>query len=266
MAKVKAILFVFFMAFFLTACTQVKLSNYDSTNPLIISHRGSPLTFPEHSFAGYDDAIVKGTYFIEQDLILSKDNKLVVSHDDNLMRILGVNRNISDSNYLQLSNYRFTNGEQLHLLNDVFERYSNAINYVIETKFNQTNSFHTMERELIALIEKHRLEKNVILQSYSIDSLNFMYEKSKKIPQMLILDEAKSNKLQEALVNVPEHIQIITISSNYLTPTAVKLIHDTGRLAMTYNLDSYDQLNYGTQVKIDGFFTNDTKKAYDKKN
>lgn len=266
MTKRKIFSLVALMALFLSACTQVKLSNYNSDNPLIISHRGSPLTFPEHSFAGYDDAIAQGSKFIEQDLILSKDNTLVVSHDDNLMRSLAINRNISDSNYSQLSKYRFSNGEQLHLLNDVFERYSNKINYVIETKYNSKDTHHTMENELITLIKKQQLEKNIILQSYSIKSLNYMYEQEKNIPQMLILDEPKSKNLKEALVNIPEHIQFIAISSNYLNPSAVKRIQATGRLAITYNLDSHAQLKYGTQVKIDGFFTNDTKKAIEKTN
>lgn len=56
---------------------------------LIASHRGTPMKFPEHSFAGYDYAIKHGGKYIEQDIILSKDGHLVDSHDNNLKRTLG---------------------------------------------------------------------------------------------------------------------------------------------------------------------------------
>lgn len=155
LAQVKAFLVVF-DGIFLMDCTQIQLSNYNCPTQLIISHRGSLLTFPGYFFARYDDALVKSN------LLLRKTNKPVVSHDDNLMSISSVNRNISDSNYLQLSKYHFKNGEQIHLSNDVFERYSNDINSVVETKFHPKKLFYTMERELIVLIEKYRFEKNVI--------------------------------------------------------------------------------------------------------
>lgn len=48
-----------------------------------------------------------------------------------------------------------------------------------------------------------------------------------------------------------------------MTPKAVKLIHGIARLAMTYTLDSYDQLIYEVFVKTDDFSTKDNKKETD---
>lgn len=41
----------------------------------------------------------QGTDMLEIDLHMTKDEKVVVSHDNNLLRVTGVDVNISDLNY-----------------------------------------------------------------------------------------------------------------------------------------------------------------------
>ena len=57
----------------------------------VYSHRGSagPL---EHSFQAYDDAINAGSHNIEQDIVISSDGVLYVSHDIAALSMTG-NRN-----------------------------------------------------------------------------------------------------------------------------------------------------------------------------
>ncbi len=49
--------------------------------PAVHAHRGAPLVFPENTLAGFRHAIEAGADFIELDLGVSSDAKLVVSHD-----------------------------------------------------------------------------------------------------------------------------------------------------------------------------------------
>jgi glycerophosphoryl diester phosphodiesterase len=53
----------------------------DGQAPLIIGHRGAAGLFPEHTIAGYREAIQDGADCIEPDLVMTKDGVLVDRHD-----------------------------------------------------------------------------------------------------------------------------------------------------------------------------------------
>lgn len=61
--------------------------------------------FPENSMSAFENAARHG-YGIELDIRLSKDNKIVVFHDDNLKRMCGVDRKVSDLTLAELKELR----------------------------------------------------------------------------------------------------------------------------------------------------------------
>jgi glycerophosphoryl diester phosphodiesterase len=68
----------------ISACATVAGLSYKTLNgqkPLILAHRGSPGTLPEHTLEGYKLAIEQGADFIEPDLVLTKDGVLVARHE-----------------------------------------------------------------------------------------------------------------------------------------------------------------------------------------
>lgn len=67
-----------------------------------MAHRGDPFYFPENSLAGYHSAIAAGAKFIETDIHLTADEVPVLSHDDSLNRVAGVEASLFDLTYRQL--------------------------------------------------------------------------------------------------------------------------------------------------------------------
>ena len=53
----------------------------DGKAPLVIGHRGSAGSLPEHTIEGYKLAIDQGANFIEPDLVLTKDGVLIARHE-----------------------------------------------------------------------------------------------------------------------------------------------------------------------------------------
>lgn len=49
--------------------------------PLVIGHRGASGYLPEHTLEGYAKAIELGADFIEPDLVLTKDGKMIARHE-----------------------------------------------------------------------------------------------------------------------------------------------------------------------------------------
>jgi len=58
--------------------------------PLVIAHRGASGYLPEHTFAAKQLAHEMGADYLEQDVVASRDDKLVVLHDIHLDRVTDV--------------------------------------------------------------------------------------------------------------------------------------------------------------------------------
>lgn len=54
--------------------------------PRVIAHRGNSKFYPENTIEAFLSAVENGSDVIETDLHLTKDNKLIISHDDTLER------------------------------------------------------------------------------------------------------------------------------------------------------------------------------------
>ncbi|WP_141691166.1 glycerophosphodiester phosphodiesterase, partial [Brochothrix thermosphacta] len=135
---------------------------------------------------------------------------------------------------------------------------------VIETK-QSGNKNHLMENELLNVVNGYNLENNIILQSFSLESLNYKNKKDNTIPQMLLLDDKKSENINTIIDTIPTNVKIITLSGNKMNKKTVDVIKKTDRLAMAYTLNTKTQIEKARQLKLDGFFTNETERALENK-
>ena len=55
-----------------------------SSPPLVIAHRGASGERPEHTRAAYELAVEQGADFIEPDLVMSRDGRLIVRHENEI--------------------------------------------------------------------------------------------------------------------------------------------------------------------------------------
>lgn len=150
-----------------------------------IAHRGDNQLgkYVEHSYQAYDHALVNHADYLELDVQKTKDGILVISHDNNLGRIFGVDKDIGETNFNELRKYRNRADEPLHTLQEVFSRYKNDtnLNFMIETK--NENTMVGMEKQLVRLIKKNKLENRVLFESFSSPSLHLLSKLAPEIPR-----------------------------------------------------------------------------------
>ena len=64
--------------------------------PLIVAHRGYRAKYPENTLVAFEAAIEAGADMIELDVLLTKDRKAVVIHDESLDRTTSGQGPVSD--------------------------------------------------------------------------------------------------------------------------------------------------------------------------
>lgn len=102
-----------------------------------IAHRGlfnNDECLPENSIPAFKKAVEQG-YGIELDVQMTTDGKLVVFHDDNLQRMCGINKLLTECSYDELSAYRLgKSDEKIPLFDDVLQVIDGKVPLVIEIK------------------------------------------------------------------------------------------------------------------------------------
>lgn len=101
------------------------------------AHRGlhdNETDRPENSIAAFAYA-VENNYGIELDVQLSKDNKLLVFHDDDLKRVCGVDGKIADYTFEELREFRLLGTEEkIPLFTEVLEVINGEVPLIVELK------------------------------------------------------------------------------------------------------------------------------------
>ena len=110
-----------------------------SIKPDIMAHRGSTKNSFENTLEAVNEAIENEAEFVEIDVVLTKDNVVVLSHDHNLKRLTGEKIIIENLNFDELKNYKIKDKKSLKEydfidLKTVIEKTSGKIKLNIELK------------------------------------------------------------------------------------------------------------------------------------
>ena len=78
----------------------------------IIGHRGAAGLAKENTLASIEAAIKNKVDGIEFDIYVTKDNQIVLSHEDNLLRTFSIDKNLSSLSLKQIT--RLNNRRHKH--------------------------------------------------------------------------------------------------------------------------------------------------------
>lgn len=143
----------------------------DRKKPIIIGHRGAASLAPENTLASFKKAWEKGAEMVELDVHRTKDGHLVVIHDDKVDRTTdgkGLVKNLTLKEIKALDagswfSYEFK-GEKVPTLEEVMDWSCGKIYLDIEVK--NSTQYPGIEKDIAGLIEKKKMEKDVIVTSF----------------------------------------------------------------------------------------------------
>ncbi len=128
---------------------------------LLSGHRGYRDGEVENTWKAFQRAIDEKVDFVEFDVKQTSDGVLVVYHDEFLKRLLHVNKRIGKVSWQELQGYAYDDGQHVLSLDDFFTKSKGKIKPMLEIKARG------IEKQLLSLIEKHGLDRDIIIQSFS---------------------------------------------------------------------------------------------------
>ncbi len=150
----------------------------------IWAHRGCSQIYPENTMLSFSKAAkIEGLTGIELDIQLTKDNRIVVCHDEKVDRTTDGIGEVRNYTLKELKKLRIDAGngtyEKIPTIEEVLDllenRMMNGLKLNIELK-NSRIPYDGMEEKIIELIHGRNLQKNVVYSSFNALSLQKIRE------------------------------------------------------------------------------------------
>jgi glycerophosphoryl diester phosphodiesterase len=159
---------------------------------LKVGHRGARAYEPENTLRSFQKAIELGADALELDVRKTKDAQLVVIHDADVKRTTNGKGLVIDLTMEQIKSLSAEKGEKIPTLEETLAFLDKKVKVFVELKEAG------IEEQVLALVRKKALKKNVIIVSFLEDTLRKVRELDDEVETGLIYAKHK-NPLKAAL-------------------------------------------------------------------
>lgn len=151
----------------------------------VAGHRGDLYNYFENTKTAFIKAYEAGADMIETDVRLTKDNHLVLMHDETVNRTTNGTGKVEDMTLEQIKELNAGNvltPESIPTLNELLE-WAQPLNLTLNLEIKEYFSKETEERcarcidDTIALVEAYGLRNRVVINSFDAAVLEYVYKK-----------------------------------------------------------------------------------------
>lgn len=223
---------------------------------LNIAHRGASKRAAEHSVEAYELALRQGAHILELDLRSTRDRVLVVAHDRDLERTLGIQASLAALSWAELSALA---GERAPLrLDAVLARFPDA-------RFNLELKDESLDgaRVLAQLLAELGAEERVLVASAHREVLEEFREACRgAVPTSAstseVLDYRLCYLLGQSCASPFAALQLPPLDWLGLThPSFIRHAHDRGLVVHFWTVDDEARMRSLIAAGADGIMTND---------
>ncbi len=144
----------------------------------VVGHRCAAGEALENTLSALKQAIQDGADIVEVDVQATRDGVLVLAHDENLYRIAGVDLNVREATWEEVSRVKLPNGERVARLDEFLEHIVDVIPAFIEVK-------HPEDTPLV-LEAVRGFEEWIAIISFHDDAIAQVRRRAPSIPVGLI--------------------------------------------------------------------------------
>lgn len=220
----------------------------------ITAHRGSSGSAPENTMASLYAAVEEMADWAEIDVQETKDGVAVVCHDENLRRVAGVNRNLSDMTFAEVQaldagswfsdEYK---GEPIPSLEEVMEYAKGRLKLNIEIKYLGVDS--SLPGKVGRLVTAWEMEEQCIITCTNMGYLRQIKEENPGIRTGYIIPAAYGAYYRN------DDVDVISIRSGFVTPKLVTLAHEEGKSIHAWTVNDKAELERMRILAVDNVIT-----------
>ncbi|MFD6207343.1 glycerophosphodiester phosphodiesterase [Peribacillus sp. NPDC060253] len=241
-----------------------------------IAHRGASGYAPEHTIPSYQlGEQMKGDY-IEIDLQMTKDGRLIAMHDEKVDRTTNGTGLVKDltlaeikkldagtwfnEKYPQMAKKSYE-GLVVPTLEEVFKKFGRQANYYIETK--SPDVYPGMEEELLKVLKDYKMvdskgrTKNVLIQSFSQESLLKVHDMNPKLPLVQLFSYKNQATISdEELDTIKEYAIGVGPNFNKVDGQYVEMVRNHDLQFHPYTVNERADMKKALEWGATGLFTN----------
>ena len=187
---------------------------------LLFAHRGvhNNINIPENSIKSFKQAI-KNNLNIELDIQLTKDNVLVVFHDNNLKRMTDIDKNLNELTYSKIKNIKLLNtNETIPTLKEVLNIINSKV--ILDIEIKDTKKVDIVCKKLVE--ELNNYKGVFIVKSFNPKIVNWFKKYKPEYIRGLLIKDNLYNKFIGKLIIRYCNPNFLAISKRFIDKYDIK--------------------------------------------
>ena len=228
----------------------------------IVAHRGDSYSFPENTLVSMAAALETEAPMIEIDLHMTRDNQLVVIHDEKLNRTCNRVGYVRDYTLAELKQYDFGIWRGRHHSNQRIMTFKEILAYMRNTsrqllvELKLPHKYPSIERQLISEIRDLQFPySQLIIQSFDFKSLKQLHQLEDALTLGVLLKRKHVWKRWPHLKTYTQICDYINPHFKNVTRRLVKEIHRHHAKVMPYTVNRLLQGYHLYHKGVDGLIT-----------
>ena len=221
----------------------------------ITAHRGASVKYPENTMAAFRGAKKLGADWIELDVQQTKDRQIVVSHDTNLGRVTGVDKDIIDMNYSEIEkldagsffNKKFKD-EKIPLLKEALQ-YAKDNNIRLNIELKPIGEEKDFEKQVVDLIKKYKFENRCVITSQIYSVLEKVKKEDKEIKTVYVMSIAIGE------ITDAKYADAFSVEASNVNESLVNTVHNSGKELFAWTINTEESINNMIDMDVDNIIT-----------
>ena len=227
----------------------------------VTAHRGASVAYPENTMSAFIGAKKQGADWIELDVQQTKDQVIIVSHDTNLKRVTGINKDVIDLTYkeiekLDAGSFKDTKfkGEKIPTLEEVID-FAKENNMRLNIELKPTGKEKDFEKQVVELIQEKDFQSKCVITSQVYEVLEKVKKVNKEIETVYVMSIAYGDIVK---LKAADHF---SVEASNVNDNLVSKVHNEGKQIYAWTVNTQESINKMIEYNVDNIITDDVPLA-----
>jgi glycerophosphoryl diester phosphodiesterase len=238
----------------------------NSPSIIVAGHRGYKSAYPENTLLAFQKALELGVDMLEFDLRLSKDNVVMVMHDETLERTTNGSGRLSDYSLAELKQLdaggwfnKVFEGLTIPTFEELCQLLQPYTEVLLNVEIKKSEDAKEVADKTIALLQEYGYLSRCVFTCFDGDIIAYLYDKY-QVKTQGFPGEAMSNFVPGDNGTYSK-MWAAGISMSLLTPELAASFQNSGILAWCYCPDDDEQVAYALECGVTLMTCNDPRPA-----